>query len=134
MPVANPKLALQTVVTGPSGILAIADICKITVRILSGETGCAGSRAGSKAGRNKGTKSVGNQACQGRVRIHGLEIANNPIAYVACFEDHLAGNFVLNTEDPFLSVRLMEIRSDGGVVAEARITSARNIPEVSSTY
>ncbi len=57
--IAEADLSLQAVIAGERCVFAIANVGKVAIGALAGESGCARSRARSDAGGNKRTKTVG---------------------------------------------------------------------------
>src|SRR5712692_4181196 len=134
MPVANWQFVLQAVVSGPRGVLAVANVPEIAVSSPARQTGSSGCGARGDSRRNKRAEAVCNQPIKCRVRVDRLEVTDNAIAHVASLEDHAAGHLMLNAKRPALRVRLVEIRSDLRVVACARVNSTRDVTQMGCAY
>src|SRR6516164_4527329 len=134
MEITETQFALQTVVAGKRRIFTIPNVCKIAIGTFTGKTGGSRSRAWRYARGNERTESVGDQSCQRRIGVNGLEITDLVVAYIAGLKYDLAGNFVLHAQRPVLCVRFMEISCDLRKVATSWIAAARNIAQMRRTH
>src|SRR5882762_7194450 len=109
MPALNAELSLQSVISGPSSVLTVANVAEVAVFTPARKAGRCRRCARRYSGGNEGTETSRYQPTEGRVRVHRLEVAGNVVAHIADFEDHFARQFTLYAQRPFLGHRFMEV-------------------------
>ena len=134
VPILNAEFTLQSVVPGPGRVFTVANVREVAIGPATRCARSASRGARSYSGRNKGTESVRYQPAQRRVCINGLEVAHDVVANVADFQDHLACQFMLDAQCPFLRVRLFEIVRHTRIEACARVDSPRNVAQMTATH
>src|ERR1700738_2882574 len=127
MPALNAEFGLQSVVSRPCSVFTVTNVPEMPALTSTGNPRSPRSGARRNSSWNKRAEAASNKPGKCWVRVHRLEIAHHMVAHVANFEDHLASQFTLHAQRPFLSHRFMEVRSDAGIITQTWIDAAGNI-------